>query len=84
MAVLSTHDVCAVASLQEALLRAARREDTVLSTFVPYAAGEVLALVYGKCRVLDTEAVDDGLRLRVQGPDPVISRIRAALGEKAR
>src|SRR5512141_2166849 len=83
-AALSSHDARAVAALKEALLRAVRREETVLSAFVPYAASEVLALVYGKCRVLDSEAVDNGLSLRVQGPAPVISRIRAALEEKMR
>lgn len=83
-AVLSSHDAVAVAALTEALLRAARREETELSTFVPYAASEVLSAVYGKCRVLVSEAVDDGLRLRLQGPAPVIARIRAALEEQSR
>jgi GTPase len=83
-AALSSRDARAIAALEEALLRAVRREETVFSTFVPYAASDVLALVYGKCRVLDSEAVDDGLSLRVQGPAPVISRIRAALEEMTR
>ncbi len=83
-AALSSHDAGAVAALEEALLRAVRREEAVLSTLVPYEASEVLALVYGKCRVLDSAAADEGLRLRVQGPAPVISRIRAALGEEGR
>jgi GTP-binding protein HflX len=83
-AALSSGDARAIARLEEALLGVVRREETVLSTFVPYAASEVLGLVYGKCRVLDSEAAQDGLRLRVQGPAPVISRIRAALEEETR
>ena len=83
-AVLSSHDAGAVAALSEALLRAVRHEETELSTFVPYAASEVLSIVYGKCRVLESAAVDDGLRLRVQAPAQVISRIRAALEEDNR
>ncbi len=83
-AALSSRDARAIAALEEALLRAVRREETELSTFVPYAAAEVLALAYGKCRVLDSVAVDDGLRLRVRGPAPVIARIRAAREEDAR
>lgn len=83
-AALSSRDARAVAELEEALLRAVRREETELSTFVPYAASDVLGLVYGKCRVIDSVAAHDGLSLRVQGPAPVISRIRAALEEKTR
>lgn len=83
-AALSSHDAPAVAALSEALLQAVRRDEALLSTVVPYAASEVLGLVYGGCRVLDSEAVDEGLRLRVQGPAAVISRIRAALEEVGR
>jgi len=83
-ALLSSHDAAAVAALEEALLGAVRCEEEVLSALVPYAASEVLALVHGKCRVLDTLAEVDGLRLRVQGPARVISRIRAALEETTR
>jgi GTP-binding protein HflX len=83
-AALSSHDERAVAALEEALLRSVRREDTVLSAFVPYAASEVLALVYGKCRVLDSVAVDAGLRLKVQGAAPVIATLRSLLREKRR
>lgn len=83
-AALSSHDARAVAALEAALLRAVRREETVLSTFVPYAASDVLGLVYGNCQVLDSVAIDQGLRLRIQGPIPMISRIRAALEERMR
>jgi GTP-binding protein HflX len=83
-AALSSHDARAVAALEEALLRAVRRDEAVLSTFVPYAASEVLGLIHGKCRVLDSEAADEGLHLRVQGPAPMIARIQAALEGRAR
>lgn len=78
-AVLSTRDARAVVALEEALLRAVRREEEELTTFVPYAATEVLALVYGKCRVMSSVARNGGLTLRMQGPLPVISRIRSRL-----
>jgi GTP-binding protein HflX len=80
-AVLSTHDADAVAALEEALLRAVQCEDEELTTFVPYAAKDVLALVYGKCRVLDSVAASDGLTLRIHGPLSVIARIRSRLEE---
>jgi GTP-binding protein HflX len=83
-ALLSSHDAPAIAALEAALLGAVRREEAELSALVPYAASEALALVYGKCRVLDSVAVDEGLRLRVQGPGPVLARLQAVLGEVTR
>jgi GTP-binding protein HflX len=83
-AALSSRDARAVAVLEEALLRAVRGDEAVLSTFVPYRESEVLSLVYGQCRVLDSVAADDGLTLRIEGPAPVIARIRAGLGEDGR
>lgn len=81
-AALSTLDARAVVDLEAALLRAVRLEEGELTTFVPYTASGILALVYGKCRVLDSAATSDGLRLRIQGPLAVISRIRTGLVEK--
>jgi GTP-binding protein HflX len=83
-AALSSGDAPAVAALEEALLRAVRHDEAELSTFVPYTATEVLGLVYGRCRVLDSVAADDGLHLTIQGPTATISRIRAALEEETR
>ncbi len=83
-AALSIHDASAVTALSEALVQAARYDEEEISTFVPYAASEVFSMVYGKCRVLESEAVDDGLRLRLTGPSLSISRIRAALEENHR
>jgi GTP-binding protein HflX len=80
-AALSSHDARATAELRERLLEAARGQDDVLTTFVPYTAEEIMSLVYGKCRVLESEAMMGGLRLRVQGASPVIARIRTALEE---
>ena len=76
-AVLSTRDARAVADLELALLRIVRGEDEEITAFVPYTASEVLALVYGKCRVLDSVAASEGLTLRIQGPVAVISSIRS-------
>lgn len=78
-AVLSAHDPVAVAALEEQLLGAARSEEEELSAFVPYAAGDVLSLVYGKCRMIRSTAAEDGLEVQIQGPRPVLSQIRNAL-----
>jgi GTP-binding protein HflX len=79
-ALLSTHDVRAVATLRDALLRAVRCDEEEFSVLVPYSASDVLSLVYGKCRVLESNATDGGLSVRLQGPMPIVSRIRAQLG----
>ena len=54
-------------------------DEAELTTFVPYAASEILALVYGKCRVVDSAAESEGLTLRIQGPPSVIARIRTSV-----
>jgi GTPase len=79
-AVLSTRDADAIAKLEAALLQAVRREDTELTAFVPYAAAPLLKLIYAKCRVMATEATDDGLTLRIRGPETVMARVRQDLG----
>jgi GTP-binding protein HflX len=83
---VSRHDPVAVAALEEALLARARahQDEDHLSAFVPYAAGALLALVYGKCRVLDSEAGPVGLRMRIAGPRRVIEQIRKDLKEVGR
>jgi GTP-binding protein HflX len=82
--VLSSHDAVAVSELQQALIRAARRDEEALTLFVPYAASEVLGLIYGQCRVLSSEASEGGLSLRVQGPAAVMAKLAAHANEKER
>jgi GTPase len=76
-ALLSTRDMRAVADLEEALLRTVRHEEEELTMFVRYTATDILSLVYGRCRVMDSVATEEGLTLRIQGPLSVMSRIRS-------
>jgi len=78
-ALLRTDDTDAVAALRCALLAKARRDESDLTAFVPYDAHEVLSLVYGRCRVLESVAQGDGIRLRITGPEVTIARIRSRL-----
>lgn len=78
---LSSHDARAVAELKEALLRAVCREEKTVTAFVPYSAADVLSLIYGRCRVIDSHATDAGLKLRIQGPPPVMAQIKGRLKE---
>jgi GTP-binding protein HflX len=76
---LSTDDPAAVAQLKARLLLAARGDEAELSGFVPYAATELMALIYGSCRVSSTDAEGDGLRMRFSGPPGLVARIRRGL-----
>lgn len=76
-ALLSALDEHAVAELAASLLRTARATDEALTTFLPYEARDLLALAYAKCRVLDTEATRDGLKLQLEGPADVVARLRS-------
>jgi GTPase len=78
---LSSHDTRAVAELKEALLQAVCREEKTVAAFVPYSATDVLSLIYGRCRVIDSEATPAGLKLRIQGPLHVTAQIRDRLKE---
>ena len=78
-AAISTRDARAVAELERALLAAVRPDGDELATFVPYAATAALALVYGRCRVVDSVAENDGLRLRLVGPPSVLAKLRNTL-----
>ena len=80
-AILSAHDAEAIADLEAALLRNARTEDEHGTVLVPYDAADVLALVYGKCRVMSSLATSDGLTLEIQGPLSVMARIQRRLKE---
>jgi GTPase len=80
-AVLSTRDAEAVTKLEAAMILAARREEQELTAFVPYRATSLLGLIYGKCRVIVSEATDEGLTLRIRGPLGVLSRIERDLGK---
>jgi GTP-binding protein HflX len=80
---LAAADARAVDVLRDALLRAVRSHDEELTAFVPYAASDVLALVYGRCRVLRSVAVGEGLTLKIQGPAPVVAQIRSRLEGRA-
>jgi hypothetical protein len=79
--VLSTRDRDAVAELEAALIQAVRREEEELTAFVPYAATHLLGIIYGKCRVLASDATEAGLTLRFRGPFSVMSRVKHDLGK---
>ena len=78
---LSSRDAQATAALAKTLLQVVRRREEELTIFVPYTAGEVLGLVYGRTRVLASIATDRGVQFRIQAPRATTVRIRRALEE---
>jgi GTP-binding protein HflX len=76
---LSSRDAEAVARLQTELIAAARGEQEELTAFVPYSAASVLGAIYATCRVVASDAKDDGLQLCIQGPRRAVSRIKQSL-----
>ncbi len=78
---LSTSDAAAVARLETTLIETVRRDEEELQALVPYDRAQVLSLIYGKCRVMASDANDLGLTLRVRGPKAVMARIKRELGK---
>ena len=78
-AVVSSLDEASVAQLREALLKVVREEQEERTLFVPYSETVTLNLIYGGCRVIETESLEGGLRLTFQGPPGVVGRIESSL-----
>jgi GTPase len=82
-AAVSTRDPRAIAKLERALIEAARPEEAKLTVLVPYDESDVLRLIYANCQVLASDATDEGLSLRIQGPTKVMARIQNDLRKEA-
>jgi GTP-binding protein HflX len=82
-AALSSSDGAATRTLADSLVQLVRTNEEELTIFVPYRAREVLGLVYGRTRVLESTATGKGIRLRIQAPRAVTARIRHTLRETA-
>jgi GTPase len=76
---LSSHDAGAVAALRQTLIRAARSAEARATFWVPYGANDVLSLLYAQCRVVESEAHAECVRLAVEGSPAALARVRAAL-----
>jgi GTP-binding protein HflX len=74
-AVTSCGDAASIDGLRDALLASARGDRRTATVVIPYAAGDRFAAVYAKCRVLSEEALDDGVRLVIEGPDRVVAAL---------
>jgi GTP-binding protein HflX len=71
--VVSSHDPIAVAELKETMLAMIGGESRTI--FVPYAATDLVAMIYGKCRVLKSEPSDDGIHFTLEAEPHVLDQI---------
>ena len=78
---LSSLDQQAVNKLRAAILAEVRSEQHQVKLYVPYAARDLFSMIYGQCRVMNTEAARSGLLFTLQGESHVIAQIKDRLTE---
>jgi GTP-binding protein HflX len=76
---VSAHDNDAVERLREEILQRVRAQRSVRQLFVPYAHNNASRDIYSRCRVLETEATPEGMRLLVEGEPHVLDAIARSL-----
>lgn len=79
---LSANDKNAVLKLKERLLQTVRGSHETATLYVPHSASATLSVVFGKCRVIRSDATYEGLNLEIQGDPQVIAQIRHRLKEE--
>ncbi|MCP3926502.1 MAG: GTPase HflX [Desulfobacterales bacterium] len=77
----SSEDSVSVKNLREKLLSEVHSEHLKCKLLVPYKAREVFKLIYSKCRVLETEAKEDGLLFSLEGEPHIVTNIRERIKE---
>ncbi|MGD9367779.1 MAG: GTPase HflX [Desulfobacteraceae bacterium] len=81
---LSSHSQDAVNMLRDTLLAAVRSEQRPIRVFVPYSNSDVLSTIYGKCRVVSTDAATDGLFFALEGESHIVMKIHDSLKANGR
>ncbi|MGE0490108.1 MAG: GTPase HflX [Vulcanimicrobiota bacterium] len=69
----------ALGDLKEALLAEVRRDQPVTELLIPYTATEAMDIAHGQCRVIESEARQQGLWLRLEAKPAVLARLRSLL-----
>ena len=75
-ALLSTRDPAAIADAARRILAAARADEGEVTVFVPYEDAEASALVYARCRVIESRADERGVWLTVRGSEAALAGVR--------
>lgn len=79
--VLSSHDDGAVLKLRERLLDEVRSDLASRTLFIPYHDARAVSRIYAKCRVLASEARDNGMLYTVEGQPHVLDALSNTAGE---
>ncbi|BBM82508.1 GTPase HflX [Candidatus Uabimicrobium amorphum] len=76
---LSSKDDEAVTQLKDKLLQAVRSEEQTLEISVPHTASHVMSLIYGKTRILHSEATEQHMQFSIQAPVHIVAKIKQEL-----
>lgn len=76
---LSSKDSVAVSALKEELLQTVRSEEQTCEICVPYTKSDVLSFIYGKTRVVSSEATAEHMHFCIQAPAHIIAKIKQEL-----
>lgn len=79
---LSSGDQKAVSNLKASILAKVRTGQSVSDIHVPYDAKDVFSMIYARCRVLQSEAGQSGMRMVFEGPQGTVSKIESMVGEE--
>jgi len=70
-----------VAELQERIAQLLPQPDVELELLVPYDRGEVVSFAHANARILDTEYVEEGTRVKLLAMEPVARQLESMLAE---
>lgn len=79
--VVSSYDSCTIEALKERLLTLARSSQQQLTLVIPYQDSKILSKIYKNCRILESEAITEGLRLKVEGESWFLDAINESVKE---
>jgi len=80
-ATISTRDPATVLRLKEELTNRVFGDRNEIEVFVPYTDRETLSLIYGKCKILENDATDEGLRLVIRCERKIEQKIKCIQGK---
>ncbi|TPW70266.1 GTPase HflX [Schumannella sp. 10F1B-5-1] len=70
-----------VAELQERIAQLLPQPDVELELLVPYDRGDVVSFAHANARIVDTEYVEEGTRVRLLAMEPVARQLESMLAE---
>ncbi len=78
---LNCHNRESIRLLRDTILSEARSKQSSTRLFVPYKATDVFSRIYAQCRVTNTDAVNDGLLVTIEGEPHIIKNLKKRISE---